>query len=40
LRGLGDVNFYIPSSSYGFVEVAHSVICHALFDVFMERRRG
>lgn len=38
LRSLGDVNFYVPSSSYGFVEVAHSAFGHALFDGFMGLR--
>lgn len=32
LRVLGDINFYVPSSSYGYVEIAHLVICHAIAD--------
>lgn len=33
LRLLGDVNFYIPSGSYGHVEIAHLSICHAMLDL-------
>lgn len=32
LRVLGDINFYVPSHSYGYVEIAHLVICHAIVD--------
>ncbi len=32
LRMLGDINFYVPSHSYGYVEVAHMAICHAIVD--------
>jgi D-sedoheptulose 7-phosphate isomerase len=32
LRGLGDINFYIPSDRYGFVEIGHLTICHAILD--------
>lgn len=35
LRGLGDVNFYVRSKEYGFVEVAHLSICHAILDLDM-----
>lgn len=37
LRPLGDVNFYIRSSSYGLVEVAHMAICHAILDLDLGR---
>lgn len=30
LRMLGDLNFYAPSCSYGFVEMAHGVLAHCL----------
>lgn len=33
LRGTGDVNFYVPSDVYGFVEIAHLTIGHAILDV-------
>jgi D-sedoheptulose 7-phosphate isomerase len=32
LRRLGDINFYINSDRYGFVEIAHLTICHAILD--------
>lgn len=35
LRGKGDINFYIASSEYGFVEVSHLAICHAILDIIM-----
>lgn len=33
LRRLGDVNFYVPAGEYGFVEITHLGICHALLDL-------
>ncbi|MCP1614206.1 D-sedoheptulose 7-phosphate isomerase [Azospirillum lipoferum] len=35
LRRAGDVNLYVPSTSYGFVEVSHLALCHALLDLAM-----
>lgn len=32
LRSLGDINFYLPSNQYGFVEIGHLTICHAILD--------
>ena len=32
LRGLGDLNFYVPSHEYGLVEISHLVLCHAILD--------
>ena len=32
LRKLGDINFYLGSDQYGFVEVGHLAICHAILD--------
>lgn len=32
LRRLGNLNFYVPSPEYGYVELAHSVITHFLTD--------
>ena len=32
LRRVGDINFYIDSDRYGFVEIAHLTICHAVLD--------
>jgi D-sedoheptulose 7-phosphate isomerase len=35
LRRAGDVNFYVRSREYGFVEVAHLALCHAVLDIDM-----
>jgi len=40
LRRSGDVNFYVRSGQYGFVEVAHLALCHASFDIAMGWRGG
>ena len=40
LRLAGDVNFYVGSSEYGFVEVAHLSLCHAALDIEMSLRGG
>jgi D-sedoheptulose 7-phosphate isomerase len=32
LRQAGDMNFYIDSDRYGFVEIGHLTICHAVLD--------
>lgn len=37
LRLLGDVNFYVPSSRYGFVEILHLTLIHALLDLYVGR---
>ena len=31
-RALGDLNFYVPSRRYGWVECAHQLILHYWFD--------
>jgi D-sedoheptulose 7-phosphate isomerase len=35
LRGLGVVNFYVPSHEYGIVEVSSQALLHALLDLAM-----
>lgn len=35
LRLTGDINLYVPSTSYGFVEITHLTLCHALLDLAM-----
>jgi len=32
LRALGDINFYVNSHKYGFVEIAHLTLLHAVLD--------
>ena len=38
LRGQGDINFYVPASHYGHVEVIHHAICHCLIDVIIKNK--
>lgn len=38
LRRLGDVNFYVPSPDYGFVETAHAALAHFLTDCAAQAR--
>lgn len=35
LRQRGDLNFYTASSQYGFVEISHQTLIHALLDLAM-----
>jgi D-sedoheptulose 7-phosphate isomerase len=35
LRRLGDVNMWVNSGEYGFVEIAHLALCHAVLDMAM-----
>ena len=35
LRSLGTINFYVPSYAYGFVEIGHLTLCHAILDFSM-----
>ena len=35
LRSLGAINFYVPSAAYGFVEIGHLTLCHAILDFSM-----
>lgn len=40
LRTKGDLNFYVPSYSYGHVEVSHLCILHAILDEIMFCKRS
>jgi D-sedoheptulose 7-phosphate isomerase len=33
LREMGDFNLYVPNGDYGFVEIAHLSLCHAITDM-------
>jgi D-sedoheptulose 7-phosphate isomerase len=35
LRSSGDVNFFVRSREYGFVEISHLALCHAVLDIDM-----
>lgn len=37
LRTLGDMNLFVSSGYYGFVEIAHLTLCHAILDYSMEQ---
>ncbi|MBA3064879.1 SIS domain-containing protein [bacterium] len=39
LRKLGNLNFYVPSSVYGHVEILHHSICHCILEYIMESRK-
>jgi D-sedoheptulose 7-phosphate isomerase len=34
LRQMGHLNFYVPSDSYGFVEISHLILLHAILDIY------
>jgi D-sedoheptulose 7-phosphate isomerase len=36
LRQSGDLNFYVPAATYGFVETAHAAILHYWVDTIVE----
>jgi D-sedoheptulose 7-phosphate isomerase len=40
LRGKGDVNFYVASDQYGFVEIAHHALIQAILDLNVIPRRS
>lgn len=33
LRVMGDMNFYVPARAYGFVEITHLALLHAVLDL-------
>ena len=33
LRRTGDLNLYVDNNSYGFVEVSHLALCHAILEI-------
>jgi D-sedoheptulose 7-phosphate isomerase len=37
LRSMGDTNYYVPSDSYGFVEITHLALCHCISDIVTGR---
>ena len=38
LRKMGDLNFYVPSSCYGHVEIIHLIISHSFIDMYMNSK--
>ena len=39
LRKMGDINFYLPSDSYGYVEIGHLAICHCIVDKLIQDKK-
>ena len=39
LRKTGDMNVYLDSAAYGYVEIGHLALCHAILDYSMEWAR-
>lgn len=39
LRKLGNINFYVPSSRFGFVEIAHETLLHCILDLFIKKAK-
>lgn len=39
LRKAGDVNVYIPSGEYGYVELAHQIIIHMVVDIIVKEKQ-
>lgn len=39
LRKTGEVNFYVPASQYGYVEVIHHSLCHCLLDIIIKNKQ-
>ncbi|MCG2726724.1 MAG: SIS domain-containing protein [Elusimicrobia bacterium] len=36
LRDMGKINFYVPSNSYGHIEILHHSICHCVLEYIIE----
>lgn len=39
LRDKGDMNFYAPSNSYGYVEITHLTLCHCMVDTIVAKKK-
>lgn len=38
LRNMGNLNFYVPSTHYGFVELSHQILIHCILDLFVRQK--
>lgn len=38
LRSQGHINFYVPSTHYGFIESAHQILIHCILDLFLLKK--
>jgi len=39
LRGLGDLNLYLPTDRYGYAELGHELVLHSLLDFMIDWRK-
>ncbi|MBI5048518.1 MAG: SIS domain-containing protein [Deltaproteobacteria bacterium] len=39
LRSRGELNFYVPSDSYGYVEITHLTLCHCMVDTIVGKQQ-
>lgn len=39
LRSIGDLNFYVPSHSYGHTEISHLSLCHCIVDSIVDQKK-
>lgn len=39
LRTKGELNFYVPSDSYGYVEITHLTLCHCMVDTIVAKKK-
>ncbi len=39
LKSMGEFNFYVPSQSYGPVEIIHESICHCILDIIVQKKK-
>jgi D-sedoheptulose 7-phosphate isomerase len=39
LRVMGDMNFYVPVNHYGYVELAHGILCHGFLDLLCDQSK-
>ncbi len=39
LKGMGGINFYVPSDSYGHIEILHHSICHCILEYIIESEK-
>jgi len=39
LRRAGYLNFYVPSQSYGYVEITHLSLCHCIVDCIVDEAK-
>lgn len=40
LRSKGCLNFYVPSTHYGFVELTHETLLHSILDLFIQENHA